>query len=46
MLDHERWLSAHPRTALMARNAGRLSPDERGNVLDRSSAMLAGLDRR
>ena len=45
VLDHERWLSAHPRTALMARNAGRLSPDERRVVLDRSSAMLAGLDR-
>jgi deoxyribodipyrimidine photolyase-related protein len=44
VLTHERALAAEPRTALMARNAGRLDVVERRAILADSERMLDGVD--
>lgn len=41
---HEADFAANPRTALMAKNLAKLSPDERAAIRARAAQMLAGLD--
>ena len=41
---HEATFAANPRTALMAKNLAKLSPDERAAIRTRAAQMLAGLD--
>ena len=41
---HERWLAAHPRTMLMAKNIACLEPEERAAIRARAAEMLDNLD--
>lgn len=42
--QHENSLASHPRTALMVKNLQRMSPDQRQQLRERATDMLADLD--